>query len=303
MWTRLGRQAKNESVLILGSKGNCGGPAWSLVTSGCSLDVEEDDNAGDVVDHALLLPPSLEGGAHQVLGRPLCVFLQVERVNYFGDVDVLQELPDSIARDYHHLVILRERVLVQLGLGVAPHRVGHRVSKRTRHRQTRHILALEPDAKGTQRITILIPVGVYPAVVGVDPLRLVLVIRLVVPRQSLARALILRVNCRHPLLLERLDHDSSRVADISNVKLPAHGHHAHAGGSTVSSVLGHVANLLLGYVEGLAHGGVDDAGRRVLLGEVVAPQVLLHLVLDVEGESVLEQPAHLAPILAVTIAD
>ena len=65
----------------------------------------------------------------------------------------------------------------------------------------------------------------------------------------------------------------------------------------------HSFNFLLGnhkcFLESIEH----FLAWRVLFAKVVATKLLLHLVLHVEGQPVLEETADLAAILTVTIAD
>ena len=56
-------------------------------------------------------------------------------------------------------------------------------------------------------------------------------------------------------------------------------------------------------MEGFLDAREDSGRRRVVLGEIVAAQVLLHLVLDVEGQPVLQEATHFPSILAVAVAN
>ena len=146
-----------------------------------SLDIQEYYYAGNVIDYALLLPPSLERSPYQVLSCSLCVFLQIEGVHNPGNIDVLQELPNAVTGYDDYFVFFGEVVLTHLWLSIAANRVSNCVSERAGHCKAWHILCLEPHSEWSQRISMLVSVGVDSTVVSKDSLCLALVVRLVVP--------------------------------------------------------------------------------------------------------------------------
>ena len=70
----------------------------------------------------------------------------------------------------------------------------------------------------------------------------------------------------------------------------------------VAGVLHHVAHFFLAVFESFTQALIDQALVGVFFGEVIIGQVLLHLVLDMEWKSVLQETTHFPAILAVAIA-
>lgn len=71
-----------------------------------SLNVQEDDDACDVVDRRVLFLPSLEGLSYQRFSRLLGAVVLVVRHNDIHCLVVRDELPDAVTRQYHELVSL-----------------------------------------------------------------------------------------------------------------------------------------------------------------------------------------------------
>lgn len=73
------------------------------------FDVEEDDNAGDVVNDAFLFAlPAEVAFLDDGLSGLLCILSIKERLDDFGDLVVRDELPDAVTGNYDELVILTQ---------------------------------------------------------------------------------------------------------------------------------------------------------------------------------------------------
>lgn len=71
----------------------------------------------------------------------------------------------------------------------------------------------------------------------------------------------------------------------------------------VTGVVHHVAHFFLGQHESVLQGKIQLRRVWVVLREVVSAQVLLHLILHVEWQPVLEEATDLPTVLAVAITD
>ena len=70
-----------------------------------SLDIQKDNDTGDVVDHVLFLLPPLERRANQRLGCTLRILLRKERVDNIRDDLVVEELPNTITCEHNYLIV------------------------------------------------------------------------------------------------------------------------------------------------------------------------------------------------------
>ena len=94
-----------------------------------SLDIEEDNDAGDVVNDALFALPSLERRSYKALGRTLRILLQEEGVDNVCDVLVLEELPDAVTCQHNYLVFGGQCELLDLGQGIDTDSRSHGVAE------------------------------------------------------------------------------------------------------------------------------------------------------------------------------
>ncbi len=68
------------------------------------FDVQEDDDAGDVVDNVLFFLPLFERRSNKIFCSSLSVALQEVRVDDVCDLLVLKELPDAITGQDYDLI-------------------------------------------------------------------------------------------------------------------------------------------------------------------------------------------------------
>mmetsp|Transcript_5104 Transcript_5104/g.7771 ORF Transcript_5104/g.7771 Transcript_5104/m.7771 type:complete len:220 (+) Transcript_5104:39-698(+) len=211
-----------------------------------SFYIEEDHNASDVINNAFFFTPPLEGGAYQVLGGTFGVLLQVEWIDNLCNVDVLKELPDSIARNYNYLVFFCELILAHFRLCVTAYRVSDCISEGPSHCEAWHVFAFKPDPQRPQRVALGISVRVNSSIISENAFSLVFVVRLMIPRQGLACALLTGLSS---VVGSGLYYYTSGVTDVGNIQLPSKGHDTDAGRSTVPRILSHVADFFLGDYE------------------------------------------------------
>ena len=162
-----------------------------------SLDVQEYDDASDVVNDTLFALPALERRAYETLCGTLCILLQVKGIYDAGDLLVLEELPDSVRGQHHYFVVRSKEVLLDLWDGVDADTRRHGVTERPRHGQPGYVFILQPHAHGPNLITQLVSVGVDSAVVALNNFCFLRVVRLVVAAQRSTRA-----TCKENINLE-----------------------------------------------------------------------------------------------------
>ena len=145
-----------------------------------SFHVQKYHDASYIVNHALFFLPSFERSSHQIFSRSLRIFLQIERIHYFGDVDILQELPHPVTCNYHNLIVFLKSVLTHFWFSIAADRVCHSISERSCHCKTWHVLCLEPDSQWPERISMVISVRINPTIIINDSFCLVLIVGFVI---------------------------------------------------------------------------------------------------------------------------
>ena len=158
---------------------SCSRESRSLV-----LDVEKNDDAGDVVDYIFFSLPLLEGRAHQVLSRPFRVALKEIRVHNVGDLLVLEELPDAVTGQYYDLIRGVHAHFGDLGHGMYADFTGDLVAKGATHGEAGDVFMLEPHSFGTHLPPLAVAVRIDTPTCRDDRLRLDRVVRFVVSRQS-----------------------------------------------------------------------------------------------------------------------
>jgi len=169
--TKIGRQA-----------GSAGRQAVQVAWGSSVLDVKEDDNASDVINDVLFPLPLFKRSAHQILRSALRIALQEERINDVGNLLVLEELPDSVARQNYDLIRRCHAQLGNLGHGIHAHSARHLVAEGASHGEARDLFILQPDALRSHLVTVTVSVRVDSTACSNDHFCFKRVIRLVIAR-------------------------------------------------------------------------------------------------------------------------
>ena len=135
------------------------------------------------------------------------------------DVDVLQELPDAVARQHYELVVLSQLQLAHLRDRVHSHSGGHLVAEGAGHGEAWDVLGLQPDSEGTQGVPVLVSVRIDSAVVGQDHFRFVGVVGFVIVGEGVSGDLVASYQASRD--------DSSGVTNIRYENLPSIGQQTH----------------------------------------------------------------------------
>ena len=151
-----------------------------------SLNIQEDDDACDVVDGRVLFLPSFEGLPYERFSSLLSAIVLVVRHNDVNSLIVRDKLPDTITCKNHELISLKQIHFSYFWDGVHADFSGRLITEASGHGQARNVLVQMPHASWTQRVTLHVSVGSDTAASVEDSSLFIRLVSFMVPVQRYA---------------------------------------------------------------------------------------------------------------------
>ncbi len=144
--------------------------------------VEENNDAGDVIDYILLAFPLLESCTHQVFSCAFSIALQKVRIYDVSDLLIFEELPDAVTRQNDDLIRRCHSKLGNLGNGIDTDPSSNLVTEGATHSQTWNVFIFEPNALRSNFIPLAVSIRIDTTTSSVNHLRFLRVIWFVISR-------------------------------------------------------------------------------------------------------------------------
>ena len=176
----------------------------------------------------------------------------------------------------------------------------HGITERPSHGKSRNVFCFEPDSQWSKWVTMLISVWIDSAIVCNNPISFILIIWFMITSKSFTSALAVGISSTY--LWFRLNYDTSWITNICHKQFSTNSHNTNACRTTVSGVLRHIADILLGFDKCFFQRLEDNITWRVILWKIVLSQILFHFNLYMVRKTMLHKTTYLSAILSMPIA-
>jgi len=268
------------------------------------LDVQEDYNAGNIIDDIIfLLLPLQVRFSHDGFGRLLCVLALEIRHDDLRDLLVRQELPDTVTCQHYESVVRAQVELEDLWLGSHSNLGSYLITEGASHCKTRNIFVLQPHSERADGVVIRVPEGVNAAAILQNSCSFVGLAGLLITGDGLSDYF-----AGHVALL--LLHDNaSRVTNIRAEKLLTESEDRYTSTSTETNIEGACEELIVAIQEGVIESDADfvSVEELVLLVLLKIFSILLqhvaNLTLQVQGQLLLHVATDLLSVLTMAVSN
>ncbi len=146
------------------------------------FDIEENNDAGDVINYIFLAFPLLESRTHQIFSSAFGIALQKVRIYDVSDLLIFEELPDAVTRQNNDFIRRCHSKLSNFGNGIDSDPSSNLVTEGPTHSQPWNVFIFEPDAFRSHFISLAVSIRVDTTTRSVNHLRFLRVIWFVISR-------------------------------------------------------------------------------------------------------------------------